>query len=648
MLSRRSFFLLSVLYLAAAVSAQNDGEDKMDADEEMDENMVAIETLSGPVNGMKIDPKDDGNEDAVLHYQFLGIPYAEAPIDELRFRDPVPAKPWKKAIDATKFAVVCPQFDAMAGEMTGEEDCLFVNVFTPRLPAQNSGRAPRKSSLLPVIVYLHNAGDYKMGSGNGVPAGLVEKDVIVVTLNYRLGALGFLNLGNSLVSGNMGLKDQLEALKWVQNNIAYFGGDASKVTLAGHSDGAVSAHLHQVAPSGQGLYRAVILMSGTAKYLEYTLKDHKVPRDSMKLVENLECEDSNPSKVLECLQDVEVDQLPLKNVNVFDIFGNLNESENEDEEKKGNATYFMTPSIDSHSPRPFLPRDPELVLSQGQQKDLPVISGFTNGEGGLVLPLIKDKLEELSANWTIYGPHIIFSSELTTEPNPLEQLKANVTKKYYIGNANFTEENLDQAVDMFSDLLTVPILNTLDLQSRTQRSPVYVYEVSQGTSAQLSEAKGVTSGEDQLFIFGDSTGSEGALATDEDKAVADVFNTLLANFAKHQDPTPYFDEDIPMWEAYTADEPSYMEVKGEPEVKEGFNAENLYFWNNVVFNEDSDSPKQQQQQQHLQQQLPAHIPVLPHCLSTLPSPPPSSWAMLPILPSPPSPSSLPSPRPTRS
>ena len=138
-------------------------------------------------------------------------------------------EPWDDPIEGKDYGAKCQQVDPGRGAMMGSEDCLFLNVFTPRIPSR-ADRRPPASSLVPVMVYIHG-GDWMSGSGNIDPAPLVDKGVVVVSMNYRLGPLGFLNLGNQYISGNQGMKDQLLALQWVRQNIYAFGGDAERVTI---------------------------------------------------------------------------------------------------------------------------------------------------------------------------------------------------------------------------------------------------------------------------------------------------------------------------------------------------------------------------------------------------------------------------------
>jgi para-nitrobenzyl esterase len=206
-----------------------------------------VKTDTGYVSGI--------SENGIRMYR--GIPYAAPPTGDLRWRPPAPVQPWNGTKEAKVFSAVCPQ----PGAAGMSEDCLYLNVWTPAQSADDK---------LPVMVFIHG-GAFGEGAGseplyNGTA--LAKKGVIVVTTNYRLGALGFLahpQLANESPynsSGNYGLLDQLAAMKWVQRNIGAFGGDPSRVTVFGESAGATSILMHLVSPESRGLYRQAIVESG--------------------------------------------------------------------------------------------------------------------------------------------------------------------------------------------------------------------------------------------------------------------------------------------------------------------------------------------------------------------------------------------------
>jgi para-nitrobenzyl esterase len=196
---------------------------------------------------------------------FRGIRYAEAPVGELRWKPPVPAAPWSGVRPAIEFGAACVQVGSAPGSIytrdlrSASEDCLFLNVWRPPHAAH-----------APVMVWVHG-GSLRIGEGGGwmyEGSALARKGVVVVTLNYRLGVLGYLAHPQLTAesphasSGNYGLLDQIEALRWVRENIAAFGGDPGNVTLFGESAGALSVIELMTTPLARGLFHKAIVQSG--------------------------------------------------------------------------------------------------------------------------------------------------------------------------------------------------------------------------------------------------------------------------------------------------------------------------------------------------------------------------------------------------
>jgi para-nitrobenzyl esterase len=196
--------------------------------------------------------------------QFLGIPYAAPPIENLRWRPPKRFGFFHGFfLEATQFGSACTQPGGV-----GSENCLFLNVFTPQLKSDHDGRG------LPVMFWIHGGGLINGSSIPYNPVELVRRGVIVVTINYRLGFLGFLAQSaidaEGHVNGNYGLMDQQFALKWVRRNIAGFGGDPNRVTIFGESAGGQSVYAHLASPTASGLFRGAIAESGSyAEFQDY-------------------------------------------------------------------------------------------------------------------------------------------------------------------------------------------------------------------------------------------------------------------------------------------------------------------------------------------------------------------------------------------
>ncbi|XP_035787610.1 para-nitrobenzyl esterase-like [Anopheles albimanus] len=197
----------------------------------------------------------------VAYCAYLGLRYARPPIGELRFADPVPQE-LEGHRNYTAYGSVCAQFNNinLQTEVKGDEDCLFLNIFTPLAGRDETGDGPIK---YPVLVFVHG-GSFIAGSGevHGVDL-LMDNEVVVVTLNYRLGVLGFLRHDRYNLTGNYGLKDQLVALEWIVRYVEHFGGDPQRVTLMGHSAGGAAVTHHLYHPRARQLFQGLIVLSGS-------------------------------------------------------------------------------------------------------------------------------------------------------------------------------------------------------------------------------------------------------------------------------------------------------------------------------------------------------------------------------------------------
>jgi para-nitrobenzyl esterase len=227
-------------------------------------NPKTIVTENGPVRGVV---------DAEVR-SFLGMPYAAPPVGPARWQPPAAAPNWHGLRDATSFAPHCAQSASAFGLASQSEDCLYLNVFTPT--RQTAAKSDAKhAGLAPVMVWLH-PGAFMYGESDDFDArDLVKHGVVVVTFNYRLGALGFMAhsalTAESGTSGNFGLQDQQAALRWVQRNIEAFGGDPGNVTIFGESAGGVSVHAHMVSPQSAGLFHRAIAQSAGYSLTQPTL-----------------------------------------------------------------------------------------------------------------------------------------------------------------------------------------------------------------------------------------------------------------------------------------------------------------------------------------------------------------------------------------
>ncbi|CRL03514.1 CLUMA_CG016384, isoform A [Clunio marinus] len=233
-------------------------------------------------------------EAGVQYHSFQGIPYARPPIGGLRFRDAIPPAHWRLQAPLN-CTVEGPPFWGI-GAAQPSFDSLHVNVYTNDL---------NPPTPYPVMVWIHGGG-WQSGSGGTQfygPDYLVEQNVTIVTMNYRLLAFGFLSLDDPdlYVPGNQAFKDQRMALRWVQRNIAYFGGDPNQVTLFGQSSGGGSVHYHMISESSRGLFHRAILMAGSALHNGYSV----VPRNNwaQRLASSLNFQSTNEREILTFLEN---------------------------------------------------------------------------------------------------------------------------------------------------------------------------------------------------------------------------------------------------------------------------------------------------------------------------------------------------------
>lgn len=285
---------------------------------------------------------------------YRGIPYAQPPVGDLRWRPPVQLPRWDGVRDATQFGAACPQPPLPSGVILHEvtsEDCLFLNVW-----------APANAKDAPVLFWIHG-GSLQIGAGNEAiydGAHFAEHGVMVVSINYRLGPLGW--LAHPLlsaesprhISGNYGLLDQILALRWVQKNIAAFGGNPGNVTIAGESAGALSVMLLMTAPEARGLFQRAIAQSA------YMITMREL-RDGT----YADWPDAESLGVAVANSIGAADLAALRAASAEDLF---------DGAKK--AGYFSLATIDGE----ILPRQLVDVFDRGEQAPVPILAGFNEGE----------------------------------------------------------------------------------------------------------------------------------------------------------------------------------------------------------------------------------------------------------------------------
>ncbi|XP_012262860.2 pyrethroid hydrolase Ces2a-like [Athalia rosae] len=326
-------------------------------------------------------------------FAFRGIPYAEPPVGDLRFRPPVRVESWgNEVLDATAYGPACPQEDSSYTS----ENCLTLGVFVPETEHLDNG------TLLPVLIYIHG-GTFREGSAiTKDPVRLLfESDLIVVVPQFRLGLLGLYSLQTDDVPGNVQFLDQIMAMQWVQDNIEYFGGDKNRVTLWGQSSGAASVHFHLLSPLTEGLFHQTILQSGSA--LRTYGIDPRPEESGVILANYCGCRNAtNVDEITYCMKALPVDEI--LNCSI----GYLKETIDDGLTR---AKSHMA-VIQKAGEQKFLVSDPAEALVAGNFLKLPMLGGVAKNDGShytmqlyddILVPHGLDKDENyLRDNFTSY------------------------------------------------------------------------------------------------------------------------------------------------------------------------------------------------------------------------------------------------------
>lgn len=370
---------------------------------------------------------------------------------------PQPPDPWQGIRDGTKDCNICAQFDKTDSIIKGDEDCLYLNVYTPK--AFTSGES------YPVMVFLHGGG-FLFGngtddSGHG-PDYLIHNNVVIVSINYRLGILGFLALNIKEAPGNMGLRDQVQALKWVQSNIKRFGGDPNNVTIFGISAGAASVEYLLLSPMAKGLFHKAIAQSGSSLLHWAYEHDTNIALLARKIpaMEGVLIKDN-----YELLQYLK--QLPIKDL----ITGSMMALSGV--KPKGGLYFGFVPTTENPGDwEPFLDARPYRLLDKGEFHKVPYMTGFCSREGLLMISHCNHILESFIHEkiFTNYLPFPLDDSEKIDLENKLRT-------NYLEGEKLYPDKDA-YAIDFFSDVDFIGGINVAAELIAKHNSPVFMYEFS--------------------------------------------------------------------------------------------------------------------------------------------------------------------------
>lgn len=395
-----------------------------------------------------------------------------------------------------------------------DEDCLFLNVFAP----SNTG----PNTKLAVMVFIHGGG-FTMGNAPDEFASILAAlhDVIVVGIQYRLGVLGFLNVPGTETKGNYGLMDQVEALKWVQRNIAKFGGDPSRVTIFGESAGAVSVSLLMLIPQARNLFHRVIAQSGTAVSLHscYRIKETK---SVQKYLEFVDCSLGNYLDCLRGKSSVEIlkAQMMLSSPEVTKELG---------------FPSIVVPVVDDQ----YIIDIPRNLLLQGKFHQVETMFGYTSNEGGLFPTMVFGNLPVFMYTKQFFQAFLYLVRNTPYDDN--EIVKAAILQQYTKYNKPETPEVIrEQVMDYYGDnFATAPTALTLDAFADAS-VPGYMYIFNHRSKYSIwPEWAGVNHGDEMPYMFGSPLANGPSVPnvlttgfTEMEKGLSQFMMKLWTNFAK--------------------------------------------------------------------------------------------------------------------
>ncbi|XP_014220888.1 venom carboxylesterase-6-like [Trichogramma pretiosum] len=504
---------------------------------------------------------------------FEGIPYAMPPIGPRRFEPPVSVQPWANELSANRTRDVCLQHrrdkNKWGSYLQGSEDCLYLDVYVP--PPNNNSK---KNGSMPVIFYIHGEA-FQYGATTQMGAKyLADYGVILVTIKYRLGVLGFLSTEDDVLPGNMGLKDQSMALRWVSENIADFGGDPKKITLAGLSAGGASVHYHYLSPMSRGLFHAGMSFSGTA--FDCWTQTENSREKAFRVADLVNCPNHEPQEMMRCMKSLRAESLVGVEPNFmpwqlypFTPFG---------------------PVAERNSKRPFIDRSPVEIINSGDVQDVPWITGVVSEEGLYQVAELVNKpavLKELDQQWLSIAPH--FLDYYFTIPKHMHSAVAQVVRENYFGNKTIGNATLPQLIRMSGDrFFNVDAQRAAKAQAAANKSPVWFFHYSYRANTSMSDRTtnstknyGVCHGDDICMVLDNpfivpKTPSDIAMSKDLLKMWVTVARTGAPNFG------PKWTTVNPFKNAF-----NFLEISGpsKHKMKSDSNFAQVQFWDRIDFDE---------------------------------------------------------------
>ncbi|CAG0902142.1 unnamed protein product [Darwinula stevensoni] len=431
-----------------------------------------------------------------------------------------------------------------------------------------------------VMVWIHGGG-FIIGSSHSLiynPGYLMDYDIVLVTINYRLNIFGFLSTEDEHAHGNYGMLDQIQALKWVQENVEHFGGDPSRVTIFGESAGGASVHLLVLSPLARGLFANAIAMSGVAT--DAWAVQWEAREAAERLGEMVGCPKDSSRALVECLRTKDARELVAK-APMFHLWTIM--------------PLTFTPRVDSEAESPFLPDDPKILLREGRFAKVPFMTGVTREEGlFLTQPALLNEtlLTAMDENWDYYCSRMFLEK---TEDNGDYCSRL---RKQYFGDQPINRHNRYELVRMAGDqMMNVGAFETVKVQSRFVPTYLYSFEyegsfglidfiramfvmsLPEKARSSVQKLTGVAHGDDIAYLFPLAFLPRG---DERDAAMKDILTDIFVQFAKSGDPTPDPRSDV-KWPQWTQDDPRHFVFDAHPRLSRNLvDSKFLDFWEQLL------------------------------------------------------------------
>uniref|UniRef100_A0A8C8VUB8 Carboxylic ester hydrolase n=1 Tax=Peromyscus maniculatus bairdii TaxID=230844 RepID=A0A8C8VUB8_PERMB len=456
-------------------------------------------------------------------HSFLGIPFAKPPVGRLRFAPPEAPEPWSVLYPKNDMNMTVPPISM-------SEDCLHLNIYTPAHAHEGSN--------MPVMVRIHG-GALVGGMASSTDGSILAatEDVVLVHIQYRLGVLGFFSTGDQHARGNWGYLDQVAALRWVQQNIAHFGGNPDLVTIFGESAGGTSVSSHVVSPMSKGLFHRAIMESGVALLPDLISDTHEMVYTTVANLSGCEVKDSET--LVHCLRGKSEAEILV-----------INE--------------IIPAVVDGE----FLPRHPKELLASVDFHPVPSIIGVNNDEYGWIVPMVRLNSNPLG-DWRLICCCLCN-----------QQHCGDLLMEEYMGDTEDPQALQIQFTEMMGDFMfVIPALQVAHFQR--SHNPVYFYEFQH----QFSFFKSLRPphvkadhGDEVPFVFGSFVFGMKLDLTEEEDLLNRRMMKYWANFARYGNPNS---EGLPYWPMFEHDE-QYLQLNIKPAVGRALKARRLQFWTKIL------------------------------------------------------------------